>query len=174
MVWVGRYGLGGMGLVVWVGGYGLGGMGWGFCFLVWEIGSLMSSSYRQWMISQQHMTHNTSNHVINAANRIELTIRMACRVDRKTDLPALARRVRTLSRRPEITSSGFVFHFCCRCVQAAAVSCFYFLFSGRRVVLVSVCVDLFIFTGLGKARGFVVSGTRICVDWSWLPSLILC
>ena len=97
---------------------------------------------------------------------------MSCRSENGS--LGLSPRVRTLSRRPEITSSGFVFHFCCRCVQAAAVSCFYFLFSGRRVVLVSVCVDLFIFTGLGKARGFVVSGTRICVDWSWLPSLILC
>ena len=63
-----------------------------------------------------------------------------------------------------ISSDGSRFLFCCCCVRVVTVSYFF-------PIAVSGLIFIRI---LGKARGFVLSGSRICVDWSWLPFLILC
>ena len=71
---------------------------------------------------------NTSNHVIDAPNRIDANDSngTSCRLENSS--------LGTLSLGPEISGDGFVFLFLLSLCSGCCCVCFYFLFSGRRVV----------------------------------------
>ena len=74
-------------------------------------------------------------------------------------------------RGPKISSGGFVLFLLPLC-QVVTVSCFIFCFP---VVVWCEPLSAWVYLSVcGQVREFVLSGSRIGVDRSWLSFLILC